>query len=814
MAMLRTRAVLALLVGCSGTARSPSTSGTTEQVATTCAQNVATANTHRERGELRAALAALDHVPDRRVMRSLAEAAPCPARDTLAKQLRAELQLDVPLAPASPADAAESRRLHAAALEAIADGKHDDAIRDLEAAHARWPHPQLQVALFRAHTLAGRGTQARVAADRAIALAERIGGRPGTIGVQRTHAEQVSDVVYDPTGRWLVTASEHELVVWEHATGQPLRRLEAGGRIRALFALDGAVLVGTDDGVIRTWDIHRGQITGEREVGDTLRSMVLSPDRSQLAFHDGDRIVALGLGATELARAPVRWQVDAGETLLVHADAGKTLVTAGEEPAGARATVTLRDAATGRIERQLRVPGVVPEGGSAIELVNDVAVSPDGKLVAVAGKGRVHVWDRATGRKVVTFSSGGAPGELTFVDNARLRTEAALFAARTGKPLGPAARRCHGADHPRGGERACAAFSSGLVHPRGLVLHASDGTRRALGHVDTPFHPRTLDLSPDGKRLTIAHGNAPVVVDLEAGRVKAFARLRGLHAATIANDGRLAIAAGKQLVVLDGNGTQLHAFELSEPVSTVAFRPDGDALALAVGHGLVVLDARTWKELRRQQLGDKVLTLGWSSDGQRLYAHAVNRFAKVWDAVTGRELASFPPGGALAMAPDARRAGIVGIPSVILDLETRATVPLVQPEGNTFGVAALLPDGRTLLVARPDEIAWLDAKAAPRTLPWSPGGYADQLVVHPSGRHAIASNTRRHVVIYDLAARAPVVTLAIADGGAWAAFDARGRTDGDPALPGLELAFGKDLALPADVDPARRHPGLLAIRGL
>ena len=65
-------------------------------------------------------------------------------------------------------------------------------------------------------------------------------------------------------------------------------------------------------------------------------------------------------------------------------------------------TVATWDPATGKQLSAFTIPA----------LTADVAVSPDGKLLAAAMADAVTVWDLATGEQVATLSTSGIPARL------------------------------------------------------------------------------------------------------------------------------------------------------------------------------------------------------------------------------------------------------------------------------------------------------------------------------------------------------------------------------------------------------------------
>ena len=214
--------VLVVVTACGGSVQPPRRD---EQVAADCERAVARAETQLERGELRAALVTVVARPPP----GIAQPARCPPGDLLAAKLRHELLLDISLA-ATPSSARASRRLHAAGLEASRTASATTASSSSSAPAKPRPVPgESFVAVARAQTAAGRGKLARIAGDRAVALAERIGGEPARVELRRGHSRAVDQVLYDGSGRYLVSRAGTELVVWDLDRGEacPRRRRRA-----------------------------------------------------------------------------------------------------------------------------------------------------------------------------------------------------------------------------------------------------------------------------------------------------------------------------------------------------------------------------------------------------------------------------------------------------------------------------------------------------------------------------------------------------------------------------------------------------------
>jgi WD40 repeat protein len=226
------------------------------------------------------------------------------------------------------------------------------------------------------------------------------GGDDHTVRVWGTRDWQVQHVLHGHEGyvrevaasdTVIVSGSEDDTVrFWDPASGSELHVGQAHREHLRTVAVtrDGrrAASSGLDNQVV-LWDTERGDV--ERTLYDASASVVRVPDFGNLYIATGNNS---GHGHHD---APRR---------LLFLDGGRTLASIEKE-------VIFWDLATGE-ERQRW-----PRGGWGNE---DVALHPDGRLLALGGHGYVQVWDLAAGELVTTLGRGGiAVSALAFSPDGR-----------------------------------------------------------------------------------------------------------------------------------------------------------------------------------------------------------------------------------------------------------------------------------------------------------------------------------------------------------------------------------------------------------
>jgi WD40 repeat protein/tetratricopeptide (TPR) repeat protein len=310
------------------------------------------------------------------------------------------------------------------------------------------------------------------------------------------------------------------------------------------------------------------------------------------------------------------------------------------------------------------------------EILKDAALSPDGRLVLIAGSdGLAQVWDATTGEAV------GAPMDHNTIiervafspDGQRVATASAygvgIWDFRTGHLLFPLLKGGMARFSPDGRLLLIVGGRGGQLFDVATGMEVGE----ALKHVGSS----TGVFSPDARRVLTTGGDSAQVWDAATGKpvtdpisyyspgnAPDFGQGEVRNVSVFSPDGsRFALAcdnqmarvcdavSGKDLVVLRHRGT----------VRRVCFSPDGRWLATASHDSTAqVWDVATGAMISpplRHKGG--VMDVSFSADGRLVVTASTDGTARVWDAATGTQVGGVlqHAGSAVvaSLTPDAQR---------------------------------------------------------------------------------------------------------------------------------------------------------------
>jgi RNA polymerase sigma factor (sigma-70 family) len=435
------------------------------------------------------------------------------------------------------------------------------------------------------------------------------------------HIGPVAGLAFTRDCKLLLTVGPQETRIWDAATG---KKQEDLGRPKgmagcAAFSPDGSLLaLGGNDQRVHLWDWKaRKELRQTRWHPDRIRSLTFAPDGKTLASVGDASPIHLWDPATGQAKVALAGHQERLLSVSYTPD-GRRIVTCGWD-----GMARVWDARAGQEIRPLDLGPETQKGNESRspEMLGKVVVSPDGKQAAVARGDEVMViCDLETGKEVrcykgmslafspdgkwIAVGGRGQSGKSFNVGTIRLydRATGALRRELTGH-LTPVVGLAFTPD------------GQGLVS-RGQVFF---GARFGEPGETETRHVRLWDLTTGKERRALAVGSHPNGLALAPnGRT---AVCTALAAPTIL---LWEVATGGQRGELIGH---------KDTVFGVAYTPDGRTIATAGIDGTIRLwDAFTAKEIGRLE-GHRgwVLDVAFSPDGTRLVSGGMDTTALVWD---------------------------------------------------------------------------------------------------------------------------------------------------------------------------------------
>jgi RNA polymerase sigma factor (sigma-70 family) len=589
-----------------------------------------------------------------------------------------------------------------------------------------------------------------------------LGGAPASPGLW--------GFAFAPDGRTVVTAgADGWLRFWDPATGRQQHQAEGNPHgVRCVaFSGDGKLLaVGGEDNAVDLWDTTgRKRLRRLGQVGGpaTPRQAVLAP-LNDVVFCPGDRTLAVlyiphNAARHSFLRCLELLDVESGRSLRkigvpLHSPGCPALSADGKGVfwISAAGKVTLRAVSTGEVIRSF------DDGAAAQRL----ALSPDGRALAVASWQSIRLWEAATGTKGRVLQDSGQTTSLAFSRDGRTLAAGGydgtfqLWSTATGekllKPLAGHEGPVLGVASSPDGKTLATCCPGGTIR----LWQASTGKEirrwRAPSDRDGTGGPTSLACSPDGKTLAAAGWDRTVRLwDAATGKeVGGFSGPPGKRSwqshVQFSPDGKLLATRDVDgaIRLWTSAGQEKRTLQKASPapwedsgVRALAFSPSGRLLAGSQGPVVRVWEVATGAEVRRLTgPAQPVTALAFSRDGKSLASAGEGDVLSLWEVATGRER---------------RRLTGQGSPAIRLNAEGYR-----HPDRHAARFNALIfaPDGQTLLGGRADGgiYVWdLTAHRPARKV----CGHREEitcLAVCGDGKTVASASVDRTVLVWDIAA--------------------------------------------------------------
>ena len=569
------------------------------------------------------------------------------------------------------------------------------------------------------------------------------------IGTLEGHEYEVNAVAFSPDGARLASGSGDGIILWDTETREPIGTLE--GAVSVSFSRDGTMLASGSWRGVTLWDVATRRRITTLEGHARLNHVTLSPDRMNLVSGSEDGTILLwdisewtrprpsaleiisgdgqqGEPGAALARPLVVAVRDQYGDPLPEATVAFT-VTAGEGQLSGRFAVehTTTDA-NGRAELPLTLglhpgPNTVGVSIGGHELVTFTAQGVGTAVAELEGDYRTWHLPAAATVRLGKGALGESDRAVALSADGRCLAVASaigvwLYEAATSRALAllPTERRVHSVAFSLDG-----IVAAGLDNGQAELWEVETGERiGTLRHAD--WGRVTVSFSPDGTRL--ASGSSEQVVklwDVETRRVAGtwrVARTSDFYwdiPVAFSPDGRRLVSGFQDGTVrLWDVSTETEVATLeghTDPVTSVAFSPDGGLLASAGGWGdptVRLWDAATQTEVAtlRGHAGE-VRSVAFSSpDGATVASGSSDHTVRLWDVATHEEVATLEEHGGPVHSVTFSRDG-----GTLVSGAADGTVLLRDMEtGNAAGLTghgslssmALSPDGAILAAGYPD----------------------------------------------------------------------------------------------------------------
>lgn len=282
------------------------------------------------------------------------------------------------------------------------------------------------------------------------------------------------------------------------------------------------------------------------------------------------------------------------------------------------------------------------------QMVWDIAISADGQRIASSYKetSTITIWD-ASGNCLQTLAAGGSKSSLAYSTDNRLAAASSIF----GKvQVWDASGRYLQTLETSGSESSVGSIAFSLDGQRvagttGRTLKVWDTTLG--GTAQTPEHDRgmirSFAFSADGRKIATSSSNGIIKLWDNSGKcIQTLLAGFYLHSFALSTDGqRIAVISGSSLHIWDTtSGIRLCVLEDSKDSRSIAFSPDGRRVVTGFcgkPYGLQVWDTTSGDLTRIASDVDpetEVQAVAFSSDGRYIVSGS-GKTVNIWEVASG-----------------------------------------------------------------------------------------------------------------------------------------------------------------------------------
>src|SRR5271166_2212389 len=449
------------------------------------------------------------------------------------------------------------------------------------------------------------------------------------------HRDAVENAAFSPDGVRILTAGRDKTAkLWDAASGKLLASFAHKGRVfQGVFSLDGSrILTASADGTAKLWDATSGKLLTSFDHQDEVNHATFSPDGTRILTASADNSAKLWDAASGKPMASFAHEDEVNDA--VFSPDGARILTASKDK-----TAKLWDGASGKLIASF----------DHQDEISHAAFSPDGATILTAsGDKTAKLWDAASGKLLASFDHQGSVKNAAFSpDGTRILTASADHSAKlwdtaSGKLIASFAHQdeVNHATFSPDGTRILTASSDKTAR---LWDAASGKLIVSFNHQDEVLRAA---FSADGTRiLTAGKDKAAKLWDAASGKpISSLVHQPAVENATFsANCTRILTASTDHSANLwdTASGKLIASFEHLGPFFHAAFSPDGTRILTAsADHSAKLWDAASGKLMASFDHQDEVSHATFSPDGTRILTASSDRTAKLWDAASGKLIVS------------------------------------------------------------------------------------------------------------------------------------------------------------------------------